>query len=156
MLTFIGTARFAWTFGHTSYYATLGGWGVGEMLTFIASARFSWTSAHTSTLFLFPTNLKLKNPANFSAGSREKILFAEHEHGFNNHPLSCKHLANATVKTMKNTENTMKFPPTKRLRMDIHDLNICNPLQTHSDSRQTPRETQHVATATRTATQHSS
>ena len=47
---------------------------------------------------------------------------------------------------MKNTENTMKFPPNKRLWMDIHDLNICNPLQTHSDSRQTPRETQHAAT----------
>ena len=32
-----------------------------------------------------------------------------------------------TVKPMKNIENTMKFPPTKRLRMDIHDLNICYP-----------------------------
>ena len=81
---------------------------------------------HT-TLFLFPTNHKFKNPANFSAGSREKILFAKHEPGSNNHPLSCKHLANANVKPMKNTENTMKFPPTKRLRMDIHDLNICYP-----------------------------
>ena len=81
---------------------------------------------HT-TLFLFPTNHKFKNPANFSAGSREKILFAKHEPGSDNHPLSCKHLANANVKPMKNTENTMKFPPTKRLRMDIHDLNICYP-----------------------------
>ena len=42
---------------------------------------------HT-TLFLFPTNHKFKNPANFSAGSREKILFAKHEPGSNNHPLS--------------------------------------------------------------------
>ena len=101
---------------------------------------------HT-TLFLFPTNHKFKNPANFSAGSREKILFAKHEPGSNNHPLSCKHLANANVKPMKNTENTMKFPPTKRLRMDIHDLNICYPscklIPTH---RKPPRQTQHVAT----------
>ena len=102
---------------------------------------------HT-TLFLFPTNHKFKNPANFSAGSREKILFAKHEPGSNNHPLSCKHLANANVKPMKNTENTMKFPPTKRLRMDIHDLNICYPscklIPTHGKP---PRQTQHVATA---------
>jgi hypothetical protein len=101
---------------------------------------------HT-TLFLFPTNNKFKNPANFSAGSREKILFAKHEPGSNNHPLSCKHLANANVKPMKNTENTMKFPPTKRLRMDIHDLNICYPscklIPTHGKP---PRQTQHVAT----------
>ena len=100
---------------------------------------------HT-TLFLFPTNHKFKNPANFSAGSREKILFAKHEPGSNNHPLSCKHLANANVKPMKNTENTMKFPPTKRLRMDIHDLNICYPscklIPTHGKP---PRQTQHVA-----------
>ena len=101
---------------------------------------------HT-TLFLFPTNNKFKNPANFSAGSREKILFAKHEPGSNNHPLSCKHLANANVKPMKNTENTMKFPPTKRLRMDIHDLNICYPscklIPTHGKP---PRQTQHVGT----------
>ena len=100
---------------------------------------------HT-TLFLFPTNHKFKNPANFSAGSREKILFAKHEPGSSNHPLSCKHLANANVKPLKNTENTMKFPPTKRLRMDIHDLNICYPscklIPTHGKP---PRQTQHVA-----------
>ena len=81
---------------------------------------------HT-TLFLFPTNLKFKNHAIFSAGSREKNMFAKHEPGSNKHPWSCKHLANAHVKPMKNIENTMKFPPTKRLRMDIHDLNICYP-----------------------------
>ena len=44
-----------------------------------------------------------------------------------NIPDHSKHLANATVKPMKNTENTMIFPPPKRLRMDIHDLNICYP-----------------------------
>ena len=81
---------------------------------------------HT-TLFLFPTNLKFKNHAILSVGSREKNMFAKHEPGSNKHPWSCKHLANANVKPMKNTENTMKFPPTKRLRMDIHDLNICYP-----------------------------
>ena len=86
-----------------------------------------WCSKKNTTLFLFPTNLKFKNHANFSAGSREKNMFAKHEPGSNKHPWSCKHLANATVKPMKNPENTMIFPPTKRLRMDIHDLNICYP-----------------------------
>ena len=101
---------------------------------------------HT-TLFLFPTNHKFKNPANFSAGSREKNLFAKHEPGSNNHPLSCKHLANANVKPMKNTENTMKFPPTKRLRMDIHDLNICYPscklIPTHGNPPGKPNMLEH-------------
>ena len=86
------------------------GGGVGGMLTFIATARRGGSGGGWGggMLTFIATKNKLKNPVNFSVGSHEKIWCAEHEHGFNNHPLSCKHLENATVKTIKNTANTMK------------------------------------------------
>ena len=94
------------------------GWGCGGvggvgggMLTFIATARRGgWGGGWGRGMLTFiATKNKLKNPVNFSVGSHEKIWCAEHEHGFNNHPLSCKHLEHATVKTIKNTANTMKI-----------------------------------------------
>ena len=89
-----------------------------------------WSSNHvsrTTTLSVSHKSFNSKIMWFFSAGSRAKILFGTHEECSNNHPSSCKDLANANAKHMKNNANTMKFAPTKRLRMIIHNLKICYP-----------------------------
>ena len=89
-----------------------------------------WSSNHvsrTTTLSVSHKSFNSKIMWFFSAGSRAKILFGTHEECSNNHPWSCKDLANANAKHMKNNANTMKFAPTKRLRMIIHNLKICYP-----------------------------
>ena len=76
---------------------------------------------HT-TLFLFPTNRKFKNPANFSAGSQEKSC----SQNMNLVQTIILYHANILQMLMWNQWKTLKIP-WNFLLLDIHDLNICYP-----------------------------